>query len=104
MKDKLQKFFVESITTVDDGYGGSLTVIMADTDDIAELAQDLEPLINQEVEKRIAERMPSEEEIDDKSIKMFDSAAFRAGIKWLCSRLSQKTDNLKENNNNGSTN
>jgi len=60
--------------------------------------------VNQEVEKRIAERMPSEEEIDDKSIKMFDSAAFRAGIKWLCSRLSQKTDNLKENNNNGSTN
>lgn len=74
----------------------------------------LEHLVNQEVEKRIAERMPSEEEIE----KHFTTPHYHYekghyykvrkdrifGANWLRSRLvSQKTDNLKENNN-GSTN
>ena len=66
----------------------------------------LEPLINQEVAKRITERMPSEEEVDKKSYHacmmpdkngepepdrgMYD--AYIWGVNWLRSRLTQKTE------------
>jgi hypothetical protein len=85
----------------------------------------LEHLVNQEVEKRIAERMPSEMTLEEaeiaaketdyacfavepegNEINFADAAAFYLeGWNACRSRLvSQKTDNLKENNNNGSTN
>ena len=58
MKEKIRK-----ILTIDRGvvYG-----------DFPGLITDLEPLINQEVEKRIAERMPSEEEINRKKKDAWD--------------------------------
>ena len=81
--------------------------------DIAEL---LDAFCDAEVDRRIKERMPSEKTIDlwwkdfqwglaapDEYLEGLE-AGFRGGIKYTFSRLSQKTDNLKENNNNGSTN
>ena len=73
-------------------------------------AADLEPLINQEVEKRIAERMPSDElieEIQEKSLIEYDNApiceidyysGFEDGCKWLRSRLtcSEKPNNSQK--------
>jgi hypothetical protein len=69
---------------------------------------DLEPLINQEVEKRIAERMPSDEEIIHEATDRYVNkvtghvrsnlwAVFRKGAKWSRSRMmkinsSQKTE------------
>lgn len=58
-------------------------------------ADEAEEHINQEVEKRIAERMPSEEEIKTAGQKMFGSLryeimerfAFNCGVSWLRSRL-----------------
>lgn len=112
MKEKIQKWLTDSTVTVDDSYGGARTVIIAEPDDILELAQELEPIVNQEVEKRIAERMPSEElieEIQEKSLLEYEDApiceldyysGFEDGAKWLRSRLtcsgkpnnSQKTE------------
>jgi hypothetical protein len=74
-----------------------------------QFSEQLEYLINQEVEKRIVERMPSEEEMESEIDRSPADMAFAGGFaecyEWLRSRLvSQKTDNLKENNNNGSTN
>ena len=76
-----------------------------------------------EIEKRIADRFPSKEEIlkyfnnhfncyTDVTIRDYETTeiamtniAVLKMFEWLRSRLvSQKTDNLKENNNNGSTN
>ena len=62
----------------------------------------LEFFVNQEVEKRIAERMPSEEEINHEAADRFADkktghvkphlwATFRSGAKWYRSRLTQKT-------------
>lgn len=70
--------------------------------------------VNQEVEKRIAGVMPTKNEIgnaaqlfDKQKRPLWKEAIWRAGANWaidiIRSRLSQKTDNLKENNN-GSTN
>ena len=66
------------------------------------IADELEPLINQEVEKRIAGRMPSEEWTASEARKrftsntgFFESAKYQGFIrcgKWLRSRLSQKTE------------
>ena len=74
----------------------------------------IEPLINQEVEKRIAERMPSEEEINKQAEQAMqrDTKDGRIGIiidstyygvfcdalEWLRSRLtsSEKPNNLTE--------
>lgn len=75
----------------------------------------IENLVNQEVENRIAERMPSPSDklkglreyqfsIRGRHEKDYITEDFLEGVEWLRSRLSQKTDNLKENNNNGSTN
>ena len=57
----------------------------------------IEPLINQEVEKRIAERMPSEEESKKEADELFEGtnrefrkgmySGFLFGIQWLRSRL-----------------
>ena len=78
MKEKIQKWLTDSTVTVDDGYGGVRTVIIAEPDDILELAQELEPIVNQEVEKRIAERMPSEMILEEAEIaaKETDYACF----------------------------
>jgi hypothetical protein len=70
--------------------------------------------VNQEVERRIAGVMPTKNEIgnaaqlfDKQKRPLWKEAIWRAGANWaidiIRSRLSQKTDNLKENNN-GSTN
>ena len=66
------------------------------------IADDLEPLINQEVEKRIKERMPSEEESKKEADELFEGtnrefrkgmySGFLFGIQWLRSRLTQKTE------------
>jgi len=68
------------------------------------IAAELEPLINQEVEKRIKERMPSEDDGRDRipypgkptELKHYQNIGFirgwRAAIKECRSRLSQKTE------------
>ena len=67
---------------------------------------DFEKLINLEVEKRIAERMPSEEEIDDETIAWAAEhqcgtpfserwIGFVKGAKWLRSRLTNPGDSQK---------
>jgi hypothetical protein len=68
-------------------------------------ADEAEEHINQEVERRIAERMPSDElieEIQEKSLLEYENApiceidyysGFEDGVKWLRSRLTnQKTE------------
>ena len=66
-------------------------------------ADEAEELVNQEVERRIKERMPSEEEIDDETIAWAAEhqcgtpfserwIGFVKGAKWLRSRLTQKTE------------
>jgi len=68
----------------------------------------IEPIVNQEVEKRIAERMPSEEEINKQAEQAMqrDTKDGRIGIiidstyygvfcdalEWLRSRLTRKTE------------
>lgn len=73
-------------------------------------ADEAEDYINQEVEKRIDERMPSDElieEIQEKSLIEYDNApiceidyysGFEDGCKWLRSRLtcSKKPNNCEE--------
>jgi hypothetical protein len=75
------------------------------------VATDLEVLFNQEVERRIAERMPSREvvvEYEEKTLSVYEDApiceidyygGFEDGVEWLRSRLtkdgvnsSQKTE------------
>lgn len=99
MKEKIRK-----ILTIDRGvvYG-----------DFPGLIAYLEALFNQEVEKRIAERMPSEGEIIDESddygqrhdednygysIYGITSTAFKKGAEWFRSRL---TSSEKPNNSRG---
>ena len=74
-----------------------------------QFSEQLEYLINQEVEKRIVERMPSDElieEIQEKSLLEYENApiceidyysGFEDGVKWLRSRLtcSEKPNNSK---------
>ena len=60
----------------------------------------IEPLINQEVEKRIKERMPSEEEIKKEADLLYSKEIFIVACDWLCSRLT----NQKKEDNNGSAN
>ena len=72
--------------------------------DIPGLIADIEHLVNQEVERRIKERMPSEEEQDkwadrvagnttsDHSKAVVYKAALSLGATWLRSRLTQKTE------------
>lgn len=67
-------------------------------------ADEAEEHINQEVERRIAERMPSDElieEIQEKSLLEYENApiceidyysGFEDGVKWLRSRLTNPGD------------
>ena len=80
--------------------------------DIERHADEIMELINQEVEKRIAERMPSDEEIDKEAYNYsafmvedgnvgFDQkeyAIFMDGAEWLRSRLtcSEKPNNSQK--------
>ena len=83
-------------------------------------ADEAEEHINQEVEKRIAERMPSKEVIraaashhensesfgyaeKDKITGLYMNLDFEAGADWACSRLTNPDNNLKQNSN-GSAN
>ena len=62
----------------------------------------IESLINQEVEKRIAERMPSEEEIRDELCRhlynWLEHNSFKDACRWLRSRLtcSEKPNNSQK--------
>ena len=78
---------------------------------VVQVATEVEHLVNQEVERRIKERMPSEEEInlyadwhsrkyeDDATQKSIAFTACRRAIKWLRSRLTNPDNNLKQNSN-----
>lgn len=73
-------------------------------------ADEAEEHINQEVERRIKERMPSEEESKKEADELFEGtnrefrkgmySGFLFGIQWLRSRLT----NQKKEDNNGSAN
>ena len=64
-----------------------------------QFSEELEQLIDQEVEKRIAERMPSEEEIRDELCRhlynWLEHNSFKDACRWLRSRLtcSEKPNN-----------
>ena len=62
-------------------------------DQFPKIAAELELLINQEVEKRISERMPSLDDLDARLteylVGILDSVDFH---EWLRSRLTQKTE------------
>ena len=62
----------------------------------SQLADDLTKLFNQEVEKRIKKRMPSDEEIRDELCRhlynWLEHNSFKDACRWLRSRLSQKTE------------
>ena len=145
MKEKIIKILESQFSVVeyedpDTGFTESTTIDVLTTDEFPDIVDKLEILVNQEVERRIAEtvagkfiaveiekriadRFPSKEEIlkyfnnhfncyTDVTIRDYETTeiamtniAVLKMFEWLRSRLvSQKTDNLKENNNNGSTN
>ena len=66
-------------------------------------ADEAEEHINQEVEKRIAERMPSEEEMESEIDRSPADMAFAGGFaecyEWLRSRLTNPDNNPKQNSN-----
>ena len=145
MKEKIIKILESQFSVVeyedpDTGFTESTTIDVLTTDEFPDIVDKLEILVNQEVERRIAEtvagkfiaveiekriadRFPSKEEIlkyfnnhfncyTDVTIRDYETTeiamtniAVLKMFEWLRSRLvSQKTDNLKENNNNGSAN
>jgi hypothetical protein len=65
-----------------------------------QFSEQLEYLINQEVEKRIAERMPKSKEEENNAFKLSGNKSlsspyftgFFDACKWLHSRLTQKTE------------
>ena len=61
-------------------------------------AEQLEPLINQEVERRIAERMPSEKAITREADLLYSKEIFIVACEWLRSRLtcSEKPNNSQK--------
>lgn len=46
MKEQIIKLLTDSVTKVDNGYGGSYSVIMADDEDIKELAEEIQQIID----------------------------------------------------------
>ena len=114
MKEKIIKILESQFSVVeyedpDTGFTESTTIDVLTTDEFPDIVNKLEILVNQEVEKRIAERMPSEEEIE----KHFTTPHYHYekghyykvrkdrifGANWLRSRLtnpgvndSQKTE------------
>ena len=70
--------------------------------DIERHADEIMELINQEVKKRIAERMPSEEEIRDELCRhlynWLEQNSFKDACMWLRSRLtcSEKPNNSQK--------
>ena len=74
--------------------------------DIPGLIADIEHLVNQEVERRIKERMPSEEESKKEADELFEGtnrefrkgmySGFLFGIQWLRSRLTNPGDQKTE--------
>ena len=65
-----------------------------------EMTRLVEEHINQEVEKRIAEKMPSDEELDNKYpfVRGTNNIFRRQGVMWLRSRLtcSEKPNNINK--------
>ena len=71
-----------------------------------QISEQLESLINQEVEKRIKERMPTGKEIDEEEQRRYRTSdeatwlglGFVEGIEWLRSRLtcSEKPNNSQK--------
>ena len=67
MKEKIIKILESQFSVVeyedpDTGFTESTTIDVLTTDEFPDIVDKLEILVNQEVEKRIAERMPSEED------------------------------------------
>ena len=116
MKEKIIKILESQFSVVeyedpDTGFTESTTIDVLTTDEFPDIVDKHEHLVNQEVEKRIAERMPSEEEINHEAADRFADkktghvkphlwATFRSGAKWYRSRLT----NQKQEDNNGSAN
>lgn len=118
MKEKIIKILESQFSVVeyedpDTGFTESTTIDVLTTDEFPDIVNKLEILVNQEVEKRIAERMDEMEAgFLERWIRAFnlysDTSAFCNGYRRMREErdllVSQKTDNLKENNNNGSRN
>jgi hypothetical protein len=110
MKEKIIKALKSELDTAWD-VNGHLVYVIYDGD-IPDVASKIEPLINQEVERRIAERMPSDEERHiaaseyehkesmgysemDKLTGLYRNIDFEAGADWACSRLTNPGDSQK---------
>lgn len=108
MKEKIIKISESQFSVVeyedpDTGFTESTTIDVLTTDEFPDIVDKLEILVNQEVEKRIVERMPSEEEMESEIDRSPADMAFAGGFaecyEWLRSRLtnpgvndSQKTE------------
>jgi hypothetical protein len=92
MKEKIIKTLESELDTAWDDNGHLVYVIY--DGDIPDVAENIEQLVNLEVEKRIAERMTSEEEAEE-WIQENRWASAKQYVEWLRSRLtndSQKTE------------
>ena len=100
MKEKIIKILESQFSVVeyedpDTGFTESTTIDVLTTDEFPDIVDKLEILVNQEVEKRIAERMPSNEDIQKYMEQTrycngefaMDEQTFYEGAKWLRSRL-----------------
>jgi hypothetical protein len=83
MKEKIIKILESQFSVVeyedpDTGFTESTTIDVLTTDEFPDIVDKLEILVNQEVEKRIAERMPSEMTLEEAEIaaKETDYACF----------------------------
>lgn len=118
MKEKIIKILESQFSVVeyedpDTGFTESTTIDVLTTDEFPDIVDKLEILVNQEAEKRIAERMPSDEEVQIAQSEYENEEMeygrrvsptycfkdFMAGADWLRSRLtkpgaetSQKTE------------
>lgn len=105
MKEKIIKILESQFSVVeyedpDTGFTESTTIDVLTTDEFPAIVGQIELLINQEVEKRIAERMPTIED-EERNVFKFSgnrslSSSYFTGFfdacKWLRSRLAQKTE------------
>jgi len=107
MKEKIIKILESQFSVVeyedpDTGFTESTTIDVLTTDEFPDIVDKLEILVNQEVERRIKERMPSEVELvaeRDKPRLRGDEVyenGFKLGFYKAClfyrSRLTQKTE------------
>ena len=103
MKEKITKILESQFSVVeyedpDTGFTESTTIDVLTTDEFPDIVDKLEILVNQEVERRIAERMPSPSDklkglreyqfnIRGRHEKDYITEDFLEGVEWLRSRL-----------------